>query len=268
MSHTNKLLARFDFQISRVSKLEINRSRFAAEFLRNSRTVCSQDWTVSNFLAFVAQQGTKPLLSNSQLFQDYFALYCNQNVTSGYFVEFGACNGVEGSNTVLLERGYQWNGVLAEPARQWRQDLRVNRSCSIDNRCVYSSSGDTLEFVECGQLSTIKSYADDNNDWAKELRQAPSNQYSVTTVSLVDLLESHNAPAEINYMSVDTEGSEFDCLRYFDFEKYSIRCLTVEHNYEPSRELVHNLLSNNGFVRVLTDVSDFDDWFVHESIIN
>jgi hypothetical protein len=265
--HLNHLLARFDCQISRVSKSAINRSKSIAEFLKNSRESGSLEWTLDSFLSFVAQHGTTPNLSTSQLLQDFFALYCNQGSTSGYFVEFGACNGVEGSNTLLLERNFQWNGLLAEPGRQWKQDLAVNRNCSIDHRCVYKRTGEKLEFVECGQLSTLKSFADENNDWAKDLRHESNKQYFVETVTLLDLLSYHNAPNEISYMSIDTEGSEYDCLVEFDFQKYSIRSISVEHNFQPSRDLVHRLLTTCGFVRVFTEISDYDDWYVNGTLL-
>ncbi len=263
MLEINKLLARFDCQISRLSKQPLNRSKSIVDFLRTSRIRTKSSWTPDHFLSFVARLGIHSDTSKSQLLQDYFALYCNQGTASGFFVEFGACNGVEGSNTLLLERNYSWNGLLAEPGRQWHQDLQINRKCSVDHRCVFSSSGKSIDFVECGQLSTIESFAIQNNDWAKDLRIASSNRYSVPTVTLNDLLDSHNVPSNIGYMSVDTEGSEYECLAGFDFNKYKITCLTVEHNYQSSRQKVHQLLTANGFVHVMSEISDYDDWFVH-----
>ena len=263
MLDVNKLLVRFDCQVQRLSKQPLNRSKLIVDFLRTSRTITQSSWTTSDFLSFVARIGTHAVASKSQLLQDYFALYCNQGTTSGFFVEFGACNGVEGSNTLLLERDFEWNGLLAEPGRQWHQDLQISRKCSVDHRCVFSVSGEIIDFVECGQLSTIESFVTENNDWAKDLRIAASNRYFVPTVTLNELLDSHRAPNQIHYMSVDTEGSEYECLAGFDFNKYHVNCLTVEHNYQSSRQKVHRLLVDNGFIHVFSDISDYDDWFVH-----
>ncbi len=263
MVNVNKFLAKFDCQLSRVSKQPLYKSKSTVEFLQTSRTSTQSSWTATDFLSFVARLGTQSETSKSQLFQDYFALYCNQRSPSGFFVEFGACNGVEGSNTLLLERDFKWNGLLAEPGRQWHSDLQINRKCSVDHRCVFSSSGKSIDFIECGQLSTIESFAIENKDWAKDLRIASSNRYSVPTVTLNDLLDSHHVPCHISYMSVDTEGSEFECLEGFDFNKYHINCLTVEHNFQSSREKVQQLLTANGFVHVMSEISDYDDWFVH-----
>ena len=263
MSPDNKFLAPFDCQISRLSKQQHNRSKAIVEFLLTARTSSLSSWTTTDFLSFVARQGTHSESSKSQLLQDYFALYCNQGTVGGFFVEFGACNGVDGSNTLLLERDFNWNGLLAEPAREWHDDLQSNRKCSIDHRCVFSSSGKNIEFVECGVYSSIESFAIENNDWVKDLRNASSTRYSVPTVTLDDLLDSHHVPSHISYMSVDTEGSEYECLAEFDFNKYKINCLTVEHNFQSSRQKVHQLLIASGFVHVFSEISDYDDWFVH-----
>ena len=54
--------------------------------------------------------------SKSQYCQDIFAL-SKPPMTSGFFVEFGATDGVQWSNTWLLEKRFGWRGILAEPAR-------------------------------------------------------------------------------------------------------------------------------------------------------
>lgn len=181
---------------------------------------------------------------------------------SGYFVEFGATNGVDLSNTWMLEREFGWTGILAEPARVWREALAKNRSCIIDHRCVWTESGKTLNFTEVDnpELSTIDSFKD--GDMHGGLRK-DSRHYEVPTISLTDLLAAHGAPREIDYLSIDTEGSEYDILSSFDFNSYHIRVITVEHNFTPARDKIRRLLEAHGFVRKLDAVSHVDDWYVN-----
>ena len=94
-------------------------------------------------------------------------------------------------------------------------------------------------------------------------RKLRGTSYDVTTISLNDLLAEHGAPEVIDYLSVDTEGSEFDILNALDFDRWSFRILTVEHNFAPQREDIHALLTSKGYARVLEDVSRFDDWYVN-----
>jgi len=86
--------------------------------------------------------------------------------------------------------------------------------------------------------------------------------YSVTSISLEDLLNEYKAPYHIDYLSIDTEGSEYEILSAFDFSKYHIEVITCEHNYTKSREKIYNLLANNGYKRVYEEISQFDDWYV------
>ena len=199
--------------------------------------------------------------SRAQLLQDLFVLFELQNKRDGYFVEFGATDGVQINNTVLLEREYGWKGVLAEPARFWHERLRSNRKCFISTDCVWRESGATLTFNETPdrELSTINelSYEDDHRS-----NRVGGEHYPVHTVSLIDLLQRANAPKVIDYMSVDTEGSEFAILEAFDFNAYDVRVLTVEHNYTVNRARLHALLSTRGFIRKFETFSQWDDWYV------
>jgi len=199
--------------------------------------------------------------SRAQLYQDLFVLFQTGGKRSGYFVEIGASDGVVFSNTCLLEKEFGWSGILAEPARLWHDALRQNRRCSIDTRCVWSSSGEHLEFRETqdGGLSTIAVFsAADRHAPAREC----GRNYPVETVSLLDLLRCHGAPATIDYLSVDTEGSELAILEGFDFSSHDIRIITVEHNFTPARERLRALLQPHGYVPVFEKFSRWDGWYV------
>lgn len=199
--------------------------------------------------------------SRSQLRQDLFVLGSLGFPRAGFFVEFGATDGVGLSNSYLLETEFGWDGILAEPARSWSKALSENRSCAIDTRCVWSETGAKLSFNETNELelSTIDIFSDsDGHAGARERGQV----YEVETVSLLDLLQSHSAPKIIDYLSIDTEGSELEILGSFDFARYSFRVITVEHNFTPQRRKIKRLLEKRGYRRVHEDVSQWDDWYV------
>lgn len=195
--------------------------------------------------------------SKSQLRQDIFALAQVDFKENGFFVEFGATDGIGLSNSWLLENKFGWQGILAEPGRNWHTELQANRKCKIDTRCVWSESGGEIGFTTTpkGEQSAITSFV-------KPSRKLRGESYLVSTVSLNDLLEEHQAPSLIDYISIDTEGSEFDILNSLDFDKWSFRTLTVEHNFAKQRDHIYQLLTANGYLRVNTEVSRFDDWYV------
>ena len=206
--------------------------------------------------------------SKSQLGQDLFVALNTWNLSeSKFFVEFGATDGVYHSNTWLLEKSLGWSGILAEPCKSWHANLFKERNCIIDTRCVAPESGKQVDFLEIDgarekmELSVISSYA--NSDCHLQARAGKKKSYNVETTSLNDLLAYHRAPKRINYLSIDTEGSEYDIIKNFDFSKYQIDIITIEHNFKQgTRNQILKLLNEAGFERIFCDVSKFDDWYV------
>jgi len=221
-----------------------------------------------SFRNFVAYARRRESVSKAQLHQDLLVLFALAEKRGGYFVEVGASDGVELSNTYLLETAYGWRGILAEPARIWHAALARNRPGSeVDHRYVWSESGRQLEFVETTQpvLSTLASLVD--ADFFNANDRVCKERYPVETVTLNDLLAAHGAPAAVDYLSVDTEGSELDILRAVDFSKHLFSIITIEHNYRPDRERLAALLQPLGYVRVFDSLSAWDDWYVHRSAL-
>jgi FkbM family methyltransferase len=206
--------------------------------------------------------------SRAQLQQDLFVSYFFPEFDSEkFFVEFGATNGISLSNTYLLEKELGWGGIVAEPGRVWHKELARNRECKVEFDCVYSSTGQVIQFseVDIPELSTISSYQEGDSHSESRKRNA---RYSVSTVSLEDLLLRNNSPRAITYLSIDTEGSEYDILKGFPFWNWEISIISVEHNYTESREKLDILLKQNGFKRVLEEVSQFDSWYLSEKVYN
>jgi FkbM family methyltransferase len=199
--------------------------------------------------------------SKSQHRQDIFVLLQLGFKRNGYFVDFGATDGIKLSNSYLLERDYGWTGIAAEPAKCWHQDLNRNRNCHVDTACVWSESGSIVTFNETSApvLSTIDSFSGcDRHARAR----AHGRHYDVETLSLLDLLRKYDAPRTIDHLSIDTEGGEYEILRHFDFRAYRFGIITCEHNRAEMRPKLHGLLTSNGYERRFEALSACDDWYV------
>lgn len=198
--------------------------------------------------------------SRAQLKQDLFVLSELDFKQNGFFVEFGASNGFDLSNSYLLEKDFGWNGILAEPAKRFHDELKRNRSCHIETDCVWRDSNSVLNFneVDNAVLSTISAFND--SDYHRSSRKEGTT-YDVHTISLIDLLIKYNAPRTIDYLSIDTEGSEYEILRDFDFDRYQFNVITCEHNFTSNREKILKLLTDRGYLRKFAGLSDFDDWY-------
>ena len=254
----NNFFAKFNLQLinrSSYKKLLVEQKNFLAHRLFEISDQKSLD-----FYKYIGQ-------SKSQLKQDLFVLNELGFKRKGFFVEFGACDGITLSNTYLMETKLEWNGILCEPAKLWQSKLKVNRSASIDFDCVWTETGKNLLFNEIeggdqhGELSTIDHFSDFN--YMRNSRKKKfSKKYKVKSISLNDLLKKHKAPYEIDYLSIDTEGSEYEILKAFNFDKYNIKIITCEHAFTFNRDKIFSLLSSKGYKRKYTEISRFDDWYV------
>jgi len=204
-------------------------------------------------------------MSKAQIGQDIFVISVLKGKRRGFFVEFGATDGVSLSNTYMLEKSFGWDGILVEPGKNWKNDLVLNRTAKVDFRAVSSRSGEYFEFLESStpEFSTIKGY-ENNGGHPRVIKE----QYKVESVSLTDLLDNYNAPKIIDFISIDTEGTEFSILEPFNFNKYKFAIIVCEHNYSSNRQKVFDILSERGYRRIWSEFTQFDDWFILPELID
>lgn len=202
--------------------------------------------------------------SRSQFCQDLWVLRELKGKRGGFFVEFGATNGVDLSNSCLLEEKYDWKGILAEPMPTWHAKL-ARRKAIVDTRCVWSASGKKLTFL-CADSPVYSGVQETSFSDGHSPSRMNGQQIQVETISLHDLLVEHRAPKVIDYISIDTEGSEYEILSAFDFSRFQFSLITVEHNATDNRPKIYDLLTRNGYLRVFEEFSRCDDWYVHHSL--
>lgn len=196
---------------------------------------------------------------------DLFVLQHLNFKKEGYFVEYGGGNGILNSNTYLMEKEFNWTGIICEPCNVYYPDILKNRECNIEKLCLWSEGNTELTLVEAPQkidsgMSSIIDFAyDDKFGYIRK----KGKKHQVKTITLLDMLKKYKAPKIIDYMSMDTEGSEYEILKKFDFSEYKFNFITCEHMFvEKKRNDIYNLLTTNGYKRVFEDISDQDDWYV------
>ncbi len=202
--------------------------------------------------------------ARAELYQDLFVLSEHRFKRGGFFVEVGVGNGKDISNTYLLENDFGWRGILAEPNQQLLPSIKANRQAAVDQRAVFSKSGLELDFLVDQtqvELSTLVDFKD------KDRHAREGKTFKVSTVTLNDLLDQHAAPREIDYISIDTEGSELEIVQAFDFSKYRVSVFTVEHNYDHKKLAgIQSLMRANNFTQAAAGISKWDAWFVSNSL--
>jgi hypothetical protein len=198
----------------------------------------------------------------SQFGQDHFVLKLLQGLRGGFFLDSGASDGVEGSNTYLLEASYGWMGICVEPNDSFFEALVRNRRCRCVKCCLYDREG-PVNFVEASFLGGIfDEYQPMHLRHVKDMFQLDGVLATKTKPAhtLESVLRACGAPPVIDYWSLDTEGSELTILKSFPFDQYSFRVLTVEHNHLPVRSEIQELLDSRGYWRIAA--LEIDDCYV------
>lgn len=216
----------------------------------------------------------------SQIGQDKWVIEeVFKGMTNGFFVDIGAGDGKFISNTYVLEKEYQWDGICVEPNSVTFEMLKSNRQCALDNSFILDGRPE-VEFREYNGNFPHWEYF--SSMYASPTREEMAKDHTfvrkINPITLGQLLQRHNPSNVIHYMSLDVEGAEFEILNHFFTKEqeignvnptHAIICLTVEHNSMPQRELLHNLLTTlpiNRFVKVMSGGQE--DWYINYDFLN
>ena len=153
-------------------------------------------------------------MSYSQFNQDINILNFYNDKKNGFFVEAGAQDGCNYSNSYYLEKNNNWNGICVECNPYWYNKLCNNRKNTLNyNYALYNSDDDCLDFIsdKIGGCSSILE-TNKNNDVLHN-----NEIIKVNTKKLTTILDMANAPSFIEFLSLDTEGSEYEILKSHDF---------------------------------------------------
>ena len=210
----------------------------------------------------------------SQLYQDVFASFVIGNQFDKTFLEFGATDGLELSNSFMLENTLNWSGVLSEPSPQWHEVLKENRQYTkIIKKCIWSESGKILDFFmsDRGNFSTLNEFIDSDKHSMPlntESRKKAGKLITVETISLNDVIKEYFNNTSPSYISIDTEGSEFKILESFNFENYRPKVFTVEHNFTELQSKIDELMVSKNYERIFRKLTSFDAWYVSKEALN
>ena len=177
----------------------------------------------------------------------------------GHFVDLGAYDGVQTSNTYSLEL-LGWSGVCVEANPDYFAALTVNRPAAYN-----------VHAAVVGHHRQLR--------WSGQEPTADLLSPTVPTVTLAELLDGQ---ATVDYLSIDVEGMEYEVLEAFDFTTCRVNLMTVEHNLycdgPANKDRLHALLSDRGFVRVVEDapcldpnplyhMKPYEDWYAANALL-
>jgi FkbM family methyltransferase len=189
----------------------------------------------------------------SQINQDRIADFTLSRKAKGVFLDIGAHDGITFSNTYFFEKERDWTGICIEPNPNVFQKLIANRHCICENCAITTEEkqmvyrkvdgpyflemlGGILEFMDTEHIEIIN----------REIVNYPECNIEDIPIECkrLDPLLSQYSVNKIDYLSIDTEGSEYEILQSLNFDKLNIRLMSVERSKDSQ---VRNLLSRKGY---------------------
>ena len=123
---------------------------------------------------------------------------------------------------------------------------------------------------DVGVLSTIKDFieSDKNSMPGNTLERKKAGKIiSVETISLNDVIKEYFNNISPSYISVDTEGSEYEILKSFKLDIYRPKVFTIEHNFTDFQMKIDDLMKSNNYKRIFRELTAFDAWYVSEETL-
>lgn len=183
-----------------------------------------------------------PVILTAQHAEDVFLVDYFEGFGPGVFVEIGAYDGIQFSNTYALEQ-LGWTGLLIEAHPENVERCRKNRPRSIVEHYAIGgpdASGTALFNMVIGRGGDLLSaLSPDADHLCRCLREGEGiRQISVPCIGLGQLLKLHQLP-HIDFLSIDIEGGEIEALRGMDFERLRPRLVLLEANGREALEALH-----------------------------
>jgi len=179
---------------------------------------------------------------NSQTGQDRFVLSILNNKINGYFIEIGSNHPKNINNTYILEKEFNWSGIMVECDIQWLELYKEQRPNSIH----IIDDATKIDYLNLFKINNV-----------------PKN---------IDYLQ---IDLEVN------NRSTLDTLELFDkniFNNYKFATVTFEHDiysgdHYNTRIASREIFLKNGYILVFPDVRNgtrfpYEDWYVHPDLVN
>jgi hypothetical protein len=181
-------------------------------------------------------------MHNGQVGQDAYVIHCLKHKKNGTFVEIGSNHYKYDNNTYLLEKIYNWRGIMVEQNTGFLSEYTKHRSRS----CPVLRDATTINFKEkfetCGFPSAI--------DYL-QIDLEVENRSTLTTLENLD-------------------------SQVMDDYKFAV--VTFEHDiyrgdHFNTRQVSRDIFQRRGYVRVFSDVANgvgvqFEDWYVHPDLVD
>ena len=201
----------------------------------------------------------------------YYGQFLEDKIIEEYFdddyiggcIDIGSIDGINMNNTKYFEdKG--WYNLCVEPNPDFFKDLKNNRKNVIDF-AISNFNEDLIDFTavsfddnQQNELS-ISSLNIDNRLVERFVKAGCNLKYRNIKVSVRTLdycIENYYKCEKIDFINIDTEGTELEVLKGFDINRWQPKLIVVENNFNDIE--IENYLKSFGYIKdKRLEVNDF-----------
>jgi FkbM family methyltransferase len=181
-------------------------------------------------------------------------------VDDGFFVDVGAYNGFDHSNTYCLASA-GWKGICYEPIPEFYNAcvniFSGNPKIKVIQTCVGDREGE-VKMTVAGTLSTYSEWHTKTQYWKGDYQW--KHEYMSPITTLDKSLKDNNVTPNFEVLSVDVEGSETDVLKFFDIKYWRPKMAIIEaQEFHPAEELrnqapfINKYFEDAGYEKIYSD---------------
>ncbi len=195
---------------------------------------------------------------------------------SGFYVECGAANGKNLSNSLFFEETRDWKGLLVEAdPGAFQELLKLHRNVYLLNACLSPSPQSTkLNFTTADVLGGLERFMESTHKkWIRRKQQQLNQPLTVQCFPLFSVLSALGVD-HVDYFSLDVEGAELDILETIPFDRITFDVITVEYNvaFCPKCSLdklkkLDQLLTSTGLYSLNRTIANLDAMFVRNILL-
>jgi len=177
------------------------------------------------------------------------------NRSKGFFVEIGANHPVNLSQTYFLEKN-GWSGILVEPLPDMANLIREKRIATLyEVACGAPGETRQIELFIAGKFSSTQKHVVYTN-------VEYTDSITVPIMTVDSILKKENYP-DVNFLSIDTEGTELNVLKGIDFTKTRPNLMLIE--YHVLSLDIHWYLASKGYKLIRR--TGVNNWYVPKEFL-
>ena len=201
---------------------------------------------------------------DKMIYERYF-----KDKRNGFFIELGAVDGLEFTNTKFFEETLGWTGILIEPQTNMFEQIAFNRpNCKAYNVAISNQEGQLTMLVNnnSNPVNAAVSSLETNIVPEFQNRFSLTQKIQVNTAKFSDILKE-NSITQVDFLSLDVEGSEYDVLLTWDWNvPISVILMETLREFESVSVKCREFLTSKGYVYDCHCPNENELW-VHPSFI-